>query len=55
MTIRISQSIKLGPFRFRLSLPVGRGRPRVSASVPDGIGRFGVSTPVGRGRRRRRG
>lgn len=51
--VRISQSVRLGPFRFRVSVPLGRGRTYVSARVRDGIGWLGVSAPVGRRRRRR--
>jgi hypothetical protein len=48
---RVSQTIRFGPFRFRISF--GRGGTYVSGSVPDGIGRLGVSTRVGRRNRRR--
>jgi hypothetical protein len=50
---RISQSVRLGPFRLWLSVPVGKGRPRVGASTRDGIGRIGVSAPVS-GKRKKR-
>lgn len=33
---RVSQTLRIGPFRFRLSF--GRGGAWGSASVPDGIG-----------------
>lgn len=49
---RVSQTLRIGPFRFRLSF--GRGGAWGSASVPDGIGRLGVSGPLGRRRRRSR-
>lgn len=49
---RVSQTLRIGPFRFRLSF--GRGGAWGSASVPDGIGRLGVSGPIGPQRRRRR-
>lgn len=48
---RVSQSIRIGPFRFRISF--GSGGTRVSGSVPDGIGRLTVSRRLG-GRRRSR-
>lgn len=46
---RVSQTIKIGPFRFRLSF--SRGGSRLSVSAPDGLGRLGVSVPLGRRRR----
>jgi hypothetical protein len=54
--LRISQSFGFGPFRFRVSVPLGKGRTWVGASTRDGIGRLGVSAPVGKrgGRRRSR-
>lgn len=51
---RISQTVRLGPFRFRISVPLGRGRTYGSVSVRDGVGRLGVSAPLGRRRRSRR-
>jgi hypothetical protein len=54
MALRISQSIRVGPFKFRLSAPVtGRGRVWAGAGVRTGRrGWTGVSAPVG-GRKRR--
>lgn len=52
--VRICQTVRFGPFRFRVSVPLGKGRKYVSGSVPDGIGRLGVSVPLGRRRRRSR-
>ena len=55
MTTRISQSIKVGPFRVRLSAPLS-GRGRVWGSVGTRTGRRGwtsVSRPLG-GKRRSR-
>lgn len=54
MATRISESVRIGPFRIRLSVPLtGRGRTYVSAGTRTGRrGWTGVSAPVG-GRRRR--
>jgi hypothetical protein len=52
---RVSESVKVGPFRFRLSEPVGRGRPRGSVGVR--VGRRGwlsFGTAIGGGGRSRR-
>lgn len=49
---RVSQTLRIGPFRFRLSF--GKGGTYGSASVPDGIGRLGVSGRLGGKRRRSR-
>jgi hypothetical protein len=52
--VRISESISFGPFRFRLSAPLGRGR--LWGSVGMRTGRRGwtsVSFPVGSRRKRR--
>lgn len=49
---RISQSVRLGPFRFRISVPLGRGRTYVSAGTRDGLGWLGISAPLGRRRRK---
>jgi hypothetical protein len=52
---RISESVKVGPFRFRLSEPLGRGR--VWGSVGMRTGRRGwlsFGTPLGGGGRQRR-
>lgn len=53
MGLRISDSIKIGPFRVRLSAPVtGKGRTRVSVGRRVGKrGWIGVSEPVGRRKR----
>jgi len=50
-SVRISQSVRIGPFRFRISF--GSGGTTVSGSAPDGIGRLTVSKRLG-GRRRSR-
>lgn len=54
MRLRISESVRLGPFRVRLSAPLGgRGRTWVSAGTRTGRrGWASVSAPLG-GRRRR--
>jgi hypothetical protein len=55
MGLRISESVKVGPFRFRLSAPLnGNGRVWGSAGVRTGRrGWLGVSAPLGgKGRRR---
>ena len=54
MATRISQSVRIGPFRFRVSTPLsGRGRTWVSAGTRTGRrGWTSISTPAG-GRRRR--
>jgi hypothetical protein len=53
MALRVSESIKIGPFRVRLSAPVsGKGRTRVSAGTRIGRAWFSVSEPVGKRRRR---
>jgi hypothetical protein len=49
---RVSQTFRLGPFRFRLSF--GKSGTYGSVSVPDGIGRLTVSRRLGRDRRRSR-
>ena len=52
MGLRISESVRIGPFRFRLSAPLGKGRVRVSAGTRIGKrGWAGVSAPLG-GRKR---
>lgn len=54
MGLRISESVKIGPFRIRVSKPLtGKGRTWVSAGTRVGRGWAGVSEPVGRRRRRR--
>jgi hypothetical protein len=52
---RISETVKVGPFRFRLSEPLGGGRKWGSVSTRAGRrGRLTFSTPFGGPRRRRR-
>jgi hypothetical protein len=55
MATRISQSVRIGPFRIRVSTPVsGRGRTYVSAGTRTGKrGWASVSKPVGSRRRSR--
>lgn len=54
MALRVSESVKIGPFRIRLSAPVtGKGRTWVSAGTRVGRGWFSVSEPVGKRRKRR--
>lgn len=53
MTLRVSDSIKIGPFRLRLSVPLGKGRTWAGVSARAGRGRIGVSEPLG-GRKRGR-
>jgi len=51
--LRISESVRIGPFRFRVSAPLGKGRAWGSAGVRTGRrGWLGVSAPLG-GRKRR--
>lgn len=54
--MRLSQSVKIGPFRIGVSVPVtGRGRARVFGGVREGRrGWLGASTTVGGRRRPRR-
>lgn len=53
MALRISDSIKIGPFRIKLSAPLtGKGRARVGVGTRIGRGWFGVSEPVGKRRKR---
>ena len=50
---RMSETVKVGPFRFRLSEPLGRGR--MWASLGTRVGRRGwlsFGTPLGGARRR---
>lgn len=52
---RVGESVRLGPFRFRLSEPLGRGRAWGSVGVRAGRrGWLSFGTPLGGGRRRRR-
>lgn len=55
MALRISESVKVGPFRLRLSAPVnGKGRVRGSAGVRTGRRTWtSVSAPLG-GKKRER-
>lgn len=55
MALRISESVKVGPFRVRLSAPVsGKGRVWASAGARTGRRAWtSVSTPVG-GKKRTR-
>ena len=53
MGLRISESIRLGPLRIRVSAPLnGKGRTWVSAGTRTGRGWTSVSAPVG-GRKKR--
>jgi hypothetical protein len=56
MGVRVSDSVKIGPFRIRLSAPVsGKGRVWGSAGVRTGRRSWtSVSAPLG-GKRRRGG
>ena len=52
---RISESFRVGPFRVRLSEPLGRGRVWGSVGVRAGRrGWLSFGTPLGGGRKRRR-
>jgi hypothetical protein len=53
MALRISESVKIGPFRVRLGAPItGKGRARVSVGRRAGKrGWLSVSEPVGRRKR----
>lgn len=53
---RISESVRLGPIRFRVSEPLGRGRAWGSVGMRTGRrGWLSFSTPLGAaGRKRRR-
>lgn len=56
MSIRLSDSIRIGPFRVRVSAPVtGKGRVWVSAGKRTPFGWLGISAPLGGKHRRRRG
>lgn len=53
MALRVSESIRIGPFRFRVSKPLtGRGRTWVSAGTRAGRGWVSVSEPAGKRRKR---
>jgi hypothetical protein len=53
MGLRISESVKVGPFRVRVSRSLtGKGRMRVGVGTRVGHrGWAGVSEPIGRGKR----
>lgn len=54
MPLRISDSVKLGPFRVRLSAPLtGRGRTWASVGTRTPFGYLRLSKPVGRTAKRR--
>jgi hypothetical protein len=50
---RLSQSVRVGPFRLRLSVPLGRGKTWASIGTRTGAGWTSVSAPVSRTRRGR--
>lgn len=53
MTLRVSESVKIGPFRIRLSAPLtGRGRARVGVGTRLGPFRVGASEALGKRRKR---
>ena len=54
MALRISESVRIGPFRVRVSTPLsGKGRTWVSAGTRTGRrGWTTVSAPVGKRRKR---
>lgn len=55
MGLRISKSVKIGPFRLRVSAPIGgRGRTWASVSTRTPLGRISLSEPAGRRKRRAR-
>jgi hypothetical protein len=50
---RVSETVKVGPFRFKLKKPLGRGRMWGSAGTrPWRRGRASFSAPLGGARRR---
>jgi hypothetical protein len=53
VTARVSDSVRTGPFRVRVSVPLGKGRVTVSAGRRTPFGWLGVQVPVGKRRRRR--
>lgn len=53
--IRLVERFRIGPFRVRLSEPVGRGRAWQSVSVGRGLFSLRESGPVGGNHRRRGG
>ena len=44
---RVSESVRIGPFRFKLSEPLGRGRVWGSATVGRGPFSLRLSAPLG--------
>ncbi len=52
MRLRLSDSVRFGPFRLRLSVPLGKGRAYTTESVRVGPFRLSASQPLG-GRKRR--
>lgn len=55
MSLRISDSAKIGPYRVRLSAPLsGKGSARLSAGTRTPFGWLSLSTLLGGKRRRRR-
>lgn len=54
MTLRISDTVKPGRFRVKVSAPVtGKGRPWVSVGTRSPLGWLSLSKPVSRRRGRR--
>jgi hypothetical protein len=53
MRVRVRESVRIGPFRAGLSVPLGKGRMRAYAGRRTGPFWTGVSVPLGRRRRRR--
>jgi hypothetical protein len=53
MGLRVRESVRIGPFRIGVSLPLGRGRTRAYAGTRMGPFWTGVSAPLGRRRRKR--
>jgi len=54
MGLRVRESVRIGPFRIGVSVPLGKGRTRASAGTRIGPFWTGLSVPVGRKRSRRR-
>lgn len=53
MGLRVSDSVRVGPFRFRVSQPLTRrGRTWASVGTRSPFGWLSLSTPVGRRRKR---
>ena len=54
MTLRLSDSVRVGPFRLRVSKPLtGRGSMWASVGTRTPVGYLKLSKPVGRTARRR--